>query len=201
EYICRLAQMARAVGIHLMLATQRPSVNVITGLIKANVPARVAFTLPSMMDSRTIIDTGGAEKLLGKGDMLFMSTQNPKPLRIQSPWIDEQAIARWLDYLLNMFGEPIFTDIEDQGDVPVGFEEAGSYDDALLDEAVRVVVTTGMASASGLQRRLRVGFTRAGRLVDMMESAGIVGPADGARPREILVDEEEAEEILSRIRS
>ncbi|MDR3332747.1 MAG: DNA translocase FtsK, partial [Synergistaceae bacterium] len=124
EYICRLAQMARAVGIHLMLATQRPSVNVITGLIKANVPARVAFTLPSMMDSRTILDTGGAEKLLGKGDMLFLSTRNPKPIRVQSPWIDERSIACWIDYLVNMFGEPIYTDIEDQGDAPSGFEEA-----------------------------------------------------------------------------
>ena len=103
EYICRLAQMARATGIHLVLATQRPSVNVITGLIKANVPARVAFTLPSMMDSRTILDSSGAEKLLGKGDMLFLSTQYPKPIRVQSPWIDEHAITRWLDYLVGLF--------------------------------------------------------------------------------------------------
>ncbi|MDR1471001.1 MAG: DNA translocase FtsK [Synergistaceae bacterium] len=199
EYICRLAQMARATGIHLMLATQRPSVNVITGLIKANVPARVAFTLPSMMDSRTIIDSSGAEKLLGKGDMLFLSTQSPKPVRVQSPWIDEHSITRWLDYLVNMFGEPIYTDIDDQGEGPSGFEEGSGCDDALFGEAVKVVVSTGMASASGLQRRLRIGFTRAGRLVDMMEAAGIVGPADGARPREILVDEEEAEEIIERM--
>jgi len=200
EYICRLAQMARATGIHLILATQRPSVNVITGLIKANVPARVAFTLPSMMDSRTILDSGGAEKLLGKGDMLFLSTHYPKPVRVQASWIDEYAVNRWLGYLINLFGEPIYTDIDDQSDVPAGFENGGSFDDALLGDAVRAVVTSGMASASGLQRRLRVGFTRAGRLVDMMEAAGIVGPADGARPREILVDEEEAEEILDRIR-
>ena len=200
EYICRLAQMARATGIHLMLATQRPSVNVITGLIKANIPARVAFTLPGMMDSRTIIDTGGAEKLLGKGDMLFLSTQNPKPVRVQSPWIDEASIERWIAYLVNMFGEPIYTDIEDQGDAPAGFE-SGSFDDALLEEAVKVVVSSGIASASGLQRRLRIGFTRAGRLVDMMEMAGIVGPSDGARSREILVDEDEAESILESLRS
>ena len=200
EYICRLAQMARATGIHLMLATQRPSVNVITGLIKANIPARVAFTLPSMMDSRTIIDSGGAEKLLGKGDMLFLSTQNPKPIRIQSPWIDEASIERWLTYLVNMFGEPVYTDIDDQGDAPSGFESSCSFDDALLDEAVRVVITSGIASASGLQRRLRIGFTRAGRLVDMMEMAGIVGPSDGARAREILVDEDEAESILDGLR-
>jgi S-DNA-T family DNA segregation ATPase FtsK/SpoIIIE len=199
EYICRLAQMARATGIHLMLATQRPSVNVITGLIKANVPARVAFTLPSMMDSRTIIDTGGAEKLLGKGDMLFTSTQNPKPLRVQSPWIDERSIALWLEYLINMFGEPEYTDIDEQGDGPSGFEENGAFDDSLLDEAVKVVISSGMASASGLQRRLSVGFARAGRIVDMMERAGIIGPANGAKPREILVDEDEADEILERL--
>jgi S-DNA-T family DNA segregation ATPase FtsK/SpoIIIE len=200
EYICRLAQMARATGIHLMLATQRPSVNVITGLIKANVPARVAFTLPSMMDSRTIIDTGGAEKLLGKGDMLFLSTQNPKPVRVQSPWIDERSIACWLDYLVNMFGPPEYTDIEDMGDAPAGFEDGGgNFDDPLLEEAVKAVISSGMASASGLQRRLRVGFTRAGRIVDMMESAGIIGPADGARPREILVDEDGAQDILERL--
>ena len=199
EYICRLAQMARATGIHLMLATQRPSVNVITGLIKANVPARVAFTLPSMMDSRTIIDTGGAEKLLGKGDMLFTSTQNPKPLRVQSPWIDERSIALWLEYLINMFGEPEYTDIDDQGDGPSGFEENGEFDDSLLGEAVKVVISSGMASASGLQRRLSVGFARAGRIVDMMERAGIIGPANGAKPREILVDEDEADEILERL--
>ena len=136
EYICRLAQMARATGIHLVLATQRPSVNVITGLIKANVPARVAFTLPSMMDSRTILDSSGAEKLLGKGDMLFLSTQYPKPIRVQSPWIDEHAITRWLDYLVGLFGEPVYTDIELQGDGPAGFEEAANFDDALLDEAI-----------------------------------------------------------------
>jgi S-DNA-T family DNA segregation ATPase FtsK/SpoIIIE len=199
EYICRLAQMARATGIHLMLATQRPSVNVITGLIKANVPARVAFTLPTMMDSRTIIDTGGAEKLLGKGDMFFLSTQNPKPVRVQSPWIDERSISRWLDYLINMFGEPIYTDIDDQGDTPAGFEESGNFDDPLFGEAVKVVISSGMASASGLQRRLRVGFTRAGRIVDMMESAGIIGPADGARPRDILVDGDGADEILQKL--
>jgi S-DNA-T family DNA segregation ATPase FtsK/SpoIIIE len=117
---------------------------------------------------------------------------------VQSPWIDERSIARWLDYLVNMFGEPEYTDIDDQGDAPAGFEDGGSLDDPLLEEAVKVVIQSGMASASGLQRRLRVGFTRAGRIVDMMEAVGIVGPSDGARPREILVDEEEALEILQR---
>jgi len=195
EYICRLAQMARATGIHLMLATQRPSVNVITGLIKANIPARVAFTLPSNADSRTIIDCAGAEKLLGKGDMLFLSTKNPKPIRIQSPWIDEGVLSGWLDYLNNLFGEPDFIEIEKQGNGPEGSNSA-LYDDDLLDTAVETVMSTGIASASGLQRRLRVGFSRASRLIDMMEQIGIVGPADGSKPREILVDEDGAQELL-----
>ncbi|MDO4560990.1 MAG: DNA translocase FtsK 4TM domain-containing protein [bacterium] len=195
EYICRLAQMARATGIHLMLATQRPSVNIITGLIKANIPARVAFTLPSNADSRTIIDCAGAEKLLGKGDMLFSSTKHPKPVRIQSPWIDENILAAWLKYMTNTFGEPDFIEIEAQGGGAAG-GNGGVFDDDLLEEAVETVMTTGIASASGLQRRLRVGFSRASRLIDMMEQLGIVGPADGARPREILVDEEGARELL-----
>ena len=200
EYICRLAQMARATGIHLMLATQRPSVNIITGLIKANIPARVAFTLPSNADSRTIIDCAGAEKLLGKGDMLFSSTKHPKPIRIQSPWIDESILAAWLKYMTNTFGEPDFIEIEAQGNGPAG-GNGGTFDDELLEEAVETVMTTGIASASGLQRRLRVGFSRASRLIDMMEQLGIVGPADGARPREILVNEDGADELLENARN
>lgn len=196
EYICRLAQMARATGIHLMLATQRPSVNVITGLIKANIPARVAFTLPSSVDSRTIIDCAGAEKLLGKGDMLFLSTRHPKPVRIQSPWVDEQILAVWLNYLVNLFGLPDFVEIDRQGQGPSGTEGPGALDDDLLEEAIDTVMATGIASASGLQRRLRVGFSRASRLIDMMEMMGIVGPADGSKPREILADEEEAREMM-----
>ncbi|MDO5115956.1 MAG: DNA translocase FtsK 4TM domain-containing protein [Synergistaceae bacterium] len=197
EYICRLAQMARATGIHLMLATQRPSVNIITGLIKANIPARVAFTLPSNADSRTIIDCAGAEKLLGKGDMLFLSTKHPKPIRIQSPWIDEKILADWLKYLTNTFGEPDFIEIEAQGGVGNGAPGGGAkFDDEMLEEAIETVLSTGIASASGLQRRLRIGFSRASRLIDMMEQIGIVGAADGARPREILVDEDGAQELL-----
>ena len=196
EYICRLAQMARATGIHLMLATQRPSVNVITGLIKANIPARVAFTLPSSVDSRTIIDCSGAEKLLGKGDMLFLSTRHPKPLRIQSPWVDEQVLGVWINYLVKLFGMPDFIEIDRQGNGPSGMENSAAFDDDLLEDAVETVMSTGIASASGLQRRLRVGFSRASRLIDMMEMIGIVGPADGSKPREILVDEDEAREMI-----
>lgn len=196
EYICRLAQMARATGIHLILATQRPSVNVITGLIKANIPARVAFTLPSSVDSRTIIDCSGAEKLLGKGDMLFLSTRHPKPIRIQSPWIDEQVLTVWLNYLVNLFGMPDFIEIDKQGNGPSGIDNGAAFDDDLLEDAVDTVMSTGIASASGLQRRLRVGFSRASRMIDMMEMIGIVGPADGSKPREILVDEDEAREMI-----
>ncbi|MCX7828300.1 MAG: DNA translocase FtsK [Thermanaerothrix sp.] len=198
DYICRLAQMARATGIHLVLATQRPSVNVITGLIKANVPARVAFALPSQADSRTILDSAGAEKLLGKGDMLFLSSKFPKPIRLQAPWIDEAYIARWLDHLVSTFGEPQVIDIEDQENS--GSTGDASADDPLLEEAIRIVLSSGVASASSLQRRLRVGFTRGARLIDTMEQLGIVGPPDGARPREILVDEESAMEILREAR-
>lgn len=196
EFICRLAQMARATGIHLILATQRPSVNVVTGLIKANIPARVAFTLPGNADSRTIIDCAGAEKLLGKGDMLFLSTRHPKPIRIQAPWIAESILNAWLEYLTGIFGEPDFMDIDLQTNNGSGGIDGSNFDDDLLAEAVDTVMQTGIASASGLQRRLRVGFSRAGRLIDMMEQLGIVGPADGSRPREILVDEDGAAEIL-----
>lgn len=196
EYICRLAQMARATGIHLILATQRPSVNVITGLIKANIPARVAFTLPSSVDSRTIIDSSGAEKLLGKGDMLFLSTKHPKPIRIQSPWVDEQVLSVWLNYLVNLFGLPDFIEIDKQGNGPLGIDNSAMFEDELLEDAIETVMSTGIASASGLQRRLRVGFSRASRMIDTMELIGLVGPADGSKPREILVDEEEAQEMV-----
>lgn len=196
EFICRLAQMARATGIHLMLATQRPSVNVVTGLIKANIPARVAFTLPSNADSRTIIDSAGAEKLLGKGDMLFLSTRHPKPVRIQAPWVAESVLNVWLEYLNSIFGEPDFMDIDLQSNSGASGVDGSTFDDDLLEDAIDSVMQSGIASASGLQRRLRIGFSRAGRLIDMMEQLGIVGPADGSRPREILVDEDGAADIL-----
>jgi len=196
DYICRLAQMARATGIHLILATQRPSVNVITGLIKANVPARVAFTLPSQTDSRTIIDISGAERLLGKGDMLFVSSRYPRPLRVQSPFIDDGKSIEIINYLRNVFGDPEYVDIEDQGgDSPSGGDTSYA-DDPLLEEAVDIVLDTGIASASRLQRQLRVGFTRAARLIDTMEQIGIVGPPEGSKPREILVDDDRAREML-----
>lgn len=202
DYICRLAQMARATGIHLILATQRPSVNVITGLIKANIPARVAFTLPSQTDSRTIIDVSGAERLLGKGDMLFVSSKYPRPLRLQAPFIEDGKSLEIIEYLGNIFGPPEYVDIEAQGAGESANNGDSSFaEDPLLEEAVDIVMETGIASASRLQRQLRVGFTRAARLVDTMEQIGIVGPPEGSKPREILVDDETARSLLSRVLS
>lgn len=197
DAICRLAQKARATGIHLILATQRPSVNVVTGLIKANVPARIAFTLPSQVDSRTIIDVAGAERLLGRGDMLLLTPRFPKPIRCQAAWIEEQHILAYIDYLTKIFGEPDHLDITSKEG-----GEGGTGDlcqDPLLEEAVQTVLETGMASSSGLQRRFRVGYTRAARMIDAMEALGIVGPQT-SRGREILVDEERAEEVLREAR-
>ncbi len=198
DAICRLAQKARATGIHLILATQRPSVNVVTGLIKANVPARIAFTLPSQVDSRTIIDVAGAERLLGRGDMLLLTPRFPKPIRCQAAWIEEQHILAYIDYLTKIFGEPDHLDITSKEG-----GEGGNGDlcqDPLLEEAIQTVLETGMASSSGLQRRFRVGYTRAARMIDAMEALGIVGPQT-SRGREILVDEQRAEELLQEART
>ena len=200
EYIMRLAQMARAVGIHLMLATQRPSVNVLTGTIKANIPARISFSLPSVADSRTILDVTGAQNLLGKGDMLFVSTRHPHPRRIQSPFMDEQTNVKVVEYLRNTFGDPEYVDLEDQGDDKGGSDSNAFLEDSRLEEAIKIVLNTGVASSSGLQRQMRIGFTRAARMIDTMESMGIVGPQNGAKPREIFVDEGEALEILEQHR-
>jgi S-DNA-T family DNA segregation ATPase FtsK/SpoIIIE len=207
--IARLAQKARAAGIHLILATQRPSVDVITGLIKANVPARVAFAVPSQTDSRTIIDTGGAEKLLGRGDMLFYSTRYPRPLRLQAAFITEERTLAFVDYMKNIFGEPEYIDFEDCVSGRNGGGENGArsgsavIDDPRIEEAIRVVMDTGIASASGLQRYLNVGHTRAGRLVTGLEQLGIVGPLsmNSSKPREILMDEESAYGALEKARN
>ena len=198
DYIVRLAQKARAAGIHLILATQRPSVNVITGLIKANIPARVAFSVATGIDSRTIIDGVGAEKLLGKGDMLFLSTKNPKPVRIQSPWIADDILENWLQYMNSLFGDPVFLEDVEAHSAAADTKD-GTYDDDMLEQAVEYVLESGIASASNLQRRLRVGFSRASRLLDMMEQLGIVGPSEGSKGREILVDEAMAQERLDEV--
>ncbi|MFH1207462.1 MAG: DNA translocase FtsK 4TM domain-containing protein [Patescibacteria group bacterium] len=186
--IIRLAQMARAVGIHLILATQRPSVDIITGLIKANITSRIAFSVASAVDSRTILDTSGAEKLLGRGDMLYISAQLSKPKRLQGAYVTDDEINRVLAYLKSKgqpeYQEEITAKVVDRT-LAGNFEDLG--DDDLLEQAKDLVIKTGKASASLLQRRLRVGYARAARLLDLMEEGGIIGPGDGAKPREILV--------------
>lgn len=190
--IVRLAQKARAVGIHLVLATQRPSVDVITGLIKANVPARIAFTVASQVDSRTILDQVGAEKLLGQGDMLLLTPAMPKPKRIQGAWVTDREVEKITDFLREQ-APPEYNDevvsqqvtLNGKGGVVMDFDAAGTDD--MYKDAVRVVIESGKASASLLQRRLRVGYARAARLIEEMEENGIIGPADGARPRDVLV--------------
>ncbi|MBT4335302.1 DNA translocase FtsK, partial [bacterium] len=189
--IVRLAQMARATGIHLIVATQRPSVNVITGLIKANVTSRIAFAVASSVDSRTIIDTSGAEKLLGKGDMLFISAELSKPKRLQCAFISDAEIEGVVDFWSKQ-GEAEFKDniTEKQTKVSMPGSGGSSDEDELLEEAKDVIIKAGKASASLLQRRLRVGYARAARMLDLLEEQGIVGPSEGAKPREILIDDD-----------
>ena len=188
--IVRLAQMSRAVGIHLILSTQRPSVKVITGLIKANIPARVALQVASQVDSRTILDMGGAEKLLGAGDMLFLSGEMSKPRRIQAPFISESEVKKVVAYVAK-FGEgqlPSEIDFTDTRATDVLFSSTvdGEGDDDLYKEAKLAVLEAGKASTSYLQRKLRVGYARAARLIDLLEDRGVIGPGDGAKPREII---------------
>ncbi len=192
--IVRLAQMARAVGIHLVVATQRPSVDVITGLIKANITSRVAFTVASLIDSRTIIDSSGAEKLLGRGDMLFVSAESSKPKRIQGVFVSDQEIGRVCSFLKEQ-GEPEYD--EEVTVKTVGSGQSGGVvsnddnNDPMLEEATEIIVAAGKGSASMLQRRLRLGYARAARILDILEERGIIGPADGAKPREVLVSKEQ----------
>jgi S-DNA-T family DNA segregation ATPase FtsK/SpoIIIE len=191
EAITRLAQMARAVGIHLILATQRPSVDVITGLIKANFPARISFRVASKVDSRTILDTNGAESLLGRGDMLYLPAGSSRLHRIHGPLVTEGEIAAvcdfWRTQAKAIYNEELLKppkeDAAGSGAAESAPQEA---DDELYQEAVRVVCEMGRASTSTLQRRLRIGYGRAARLIDLMEKDGIVGAPDGAKPREVL---------------
>ena len=187
--IVRLAQMARAVGIHLVLATQRPSVEVITGLIKANITSRIAFAVASQIDSRTILDSSGAEKLLGNGDMLFTSAEFNKPKRVQGAFIGEKEVKKVVDFFKQQTGAVIYNEeiLERPKNglgIP-GFAESGDVDDDLYEAAVEEVRNAGKASASLLQRRLRVGYARAARLLDILEDKGVIGPGDGAKPREV----------------
>ncbi len=200
--IVRLAQMSRAVGIHLLLATQRPSVNVITGTIKANVPTRMALNVASQIDSRTIIDQMGAEKLLGQGDMLYLSSDSPRLIRIQSAYISGEEIKNVVSYLKAQDAQMLDSiDLDEQKEgsanafmSSISGEDVDS-DDELFDDAKLAVLEAGKASTSYLQRKLRIGYSRAARLIDLLEEQGIIGPADGARPREILLGKEEGNEV------
>jgi S-DNA-T family DNA segregation ATPase FtsK/SpoIIIE len=191
ESITRLAQMARAVGIHLILATQRPSVDVITGLIKANFPARISFRVASKVDSRTILDANGAESLLGRGDMLYLPAGSARLNRMHGPYVTEDEISavcgHWRSQAKAVYNERLLEVPKDENAAgPDGEPGAEAIDDDLYQEAVRVVCEAGRASTSTLQRRLRIGYGRAARLIDIMEKDGIVGPPDGTKPREVL---------------
>ena len=195
--IVRLAQMSRAVGIHLVLSTQRPSVNVITGLIKANVPTRMALQVASQIDSRTILDGSGAETLLGAGDMLYLASDMQKPVRLQSAFISETEVKKVASYIkshnagdlasIDMGGNGIV--VADAGDtigLSNGSFEDDDLDDDLYEDAKRAVEEAGRASTSYLQRKLKIGYSRAARLMDVLEAKGVIGPADGSKPREVL---------------
>jgi S-DNA-T family DNA segregation ATPase FtsK/SpoIIIE len=189
ESICRLAQKARAVGIHLIIATQRPSVDVLTGTIKANFPSRISFGVFSKVDSRVILDSYGAEDLLGNGDMLFMPPGTSRLMRLHGSYVSEKEIKRLVDHL-SRAEEPEYRDEDiltsDENEEGLVRSDLAPDKDPLYEEAVNLVLATGTASISNLQRKMRLGYARAARIIDMMESAGIIGPADGSKPREIL---------------
>jgi DNA segregation ATPase FtsK/SpoIIIE, S-DNA-T family len=199
ESICRLAQMARAVGIHLILATQRPSVDVITGLIKANLPSRISFRVSSKIDSRTILDSNGAEQLLGKGDMLYLPPASSRHIRLHGPYISEQESARLASFLRKQ-GKPVYDETITEEEKKGGADGIELEKDELYDEAARIVVQTGQASISYLQRKMRIGFSRAARLVDMMEAEGLVSAGTGGKPREVLVGRDYFEEVDAQLR-
>ena len=205
--VVRLAQMSRAVGIHLIVSTQRPSVEVITGLIKANITSRVAFQVASQVDSRTILDMAGAEKLLGSGDMLYLAGDISKPRRLQGPFVSEKEVKAVVKFLKDQGyeaegeegAETLEESLAQSIESGPGFEsmpgrdDFGQADDSLFGEAKEVVLQAKKASASLLQRRLRIGYARAARLLDMLEERKVVGPAEGAKPREVLIKSEVSE--------
>lgn len=188
DAITRLAQMARAAGIHLIIATQRPSVNVITGVIKANIPSRIAFAVSSAIDSRTILDMGGAEKLLGRGDMLFLGAGQSKPVRVQGAFLSDTEVEKIVDFSIEQQKAQYQEDM-----IPSDVEEVSidQETDELYDEAVQLVTEMQTASVSMLQRRFRVGYSRAARIIDQMEQRGVVGPYEGSKPRHVLVPKQE----------
>ena len=198
DAICRLAQLARAAGMHLIVATQRPSVDVITGLIKANIPSRIAFMVSSQIDSRTILDMPGAEKLVGNGDMLFKPQNLNKPVRIQGPFISDGEVHKLIDFVSSQGGseENLSNEIEEKIKEGLGAGQSGAEsdeEDELMEDAVLTVLQAEQASVSMLQRRFRIGYNRAARIIDLMEERGIVGPQDGSRPRTVLLTLEEYE--------
>src|SRR6059036_3187308 len=201
DAVIRLAQKSRAVGIHLVLATQRPSVDVITGMIKANVPSRIAFAVSSQTDSRVILDSPGAESLLGQGDMLFKPLGTSRLQRLQGAYVTEEEIALVVEQCRAQRSQDLDESLLEAPEAPVG-EDGEDLDfdpdeDPLLERAIDVVVQTQTASVSLLQRRLRVGYTRAGRLVDMLERRGIVSGYEGSKPRRVLVSETELDRVLA----
>ncbi len=202
DYICRIAQKARAAGMHLIVATQRPSVDVITGLIKANIPSRIAFAVSSQVDSRTILDSGGAEKLLGMGDMLFMPVGASKPTRIQGTYVKDEEIAAVLEFIKkdssSQYNEEMIAEMEKRAVPEKGAESGGDEDgghDPMLRQAAEVVIDAGLASTSLLQRRCKLGYARAARIMDEMEQMGIIGPYQGAKPREVLMTRQQLIEM------
>jgi S-DNA-T family DNA segregation ATPase FtsK/SpoIIIE len=206
DSIIRLAQKARAVGIHLVLATQSPRVDVITGMIKANVPSRIAFAVSSQTDSRVILDQNGAESLLGKGDMLFSPVGSSKLQRIQGAYIDEPQIETITEFWRKQ-GEPelredLLEEVEDESapEEPSGPDDFDPDEDPLLEDAIRLVAEMGTASTSMLQRRLRLGYTRAGRLIDMLERRNVISGYEGSKPRQVLVGPADAERFIAALR-
>jgi S-DNA-T family DNA segregation ATPase FtsK/SpoIIIE len=202
DAICRIAQMARAVGIHLVVATQRPSVDVVTGLIKANIPSRIALMTSSQADSRVILDMNGAEKLVGHGDMLYAPASSSKPARLQGAWVTEQEIHDVSAFIRGQREVIYENSVEGLGLPPAEHELAGASgladdDETLLEQASELVIRSQLGSTSMLQRKLKVGFARAGRLMDLLEEQGIVGPSQGSKARDVLISWDEWEERRS----
>jgi S-DNA-T family DNA segregation ATPase FtsK/SpoIIIE len=204
DSICRLAQMARAAGMHLVIATQRPSVDVITGLIKANIPSRISFAVSSYVDSRTIIDMGGAEKLLGRGDMLYYPMGASKTQRVQGAFVDDRDVEKIVSFVKNQndeaeYNQDVIEQIENAGERQMANENRGSEADELLPQAVEMAIEAGQASVAMYQRRLKIGYQRAARLIDQMEQRKIIGQFEGTKPREVLITRAQWNEMLQNL--